>query len=62
MEQLHLNPGLYTIGLWVANPPIQVYDYIASAVIFEVVEIEREKIRVQSDGLVPVSFSFVDSE
>lgn len=62
MEQLHLNPGLYTIGLYVANPPIQVYDYIASAVIFEVVEIEREKIRVQSDGLVPVRFSFVDSE
>jgi len=56
MEQLHLNPGLYTIGLWVANPPIEVYDYIASAAMFEVTETESQKIRVQEDGLVPVKF------
>ena len=60
MDQLHLNPGMYTIGLWVANPPIEVYDYIPSAAIFEVVETEKEKIRVQSDGLVPVNFQIVE--
>jgi len=56
IDQVHLNPGLYTIGLWVADPPLDVYDYIPSAALFEVVETEKEKIRVQSDGLVPVKF------
>lgn len=56
IDQLHLNPGLYTVGLWVADPPIEVYDHISSAAMLEVVETESEKIRVQSDGLVPVKF------
>ena len=60
MEQLHLNPGTYTFGLWVADPPIEVYDYIPSAALFEVVETEKEKIRVQDDGLVPVKFQILD--
>ncbi len=60
VDQLHLNPGMYTIGLWVADPPIEVYDYIASAALFEVVEIEKEGIRVQSDGLVPVKLQVMD--
>ncbi len=60
VDQLHLNPGMYTIGLWVADPPIEVYDYIASAALFEVVEVEKEGIRVQSDGLVPVRFQILD--
>lgn len=56
IDQVHLNPGLYTLGLWVADPPLEVYDYIPSAALFEVVETEKEKIRVQADGLVPVKF------
>jgi ABC-type polysaccharide/polyol phosphate transport system ATPase subunit len=60
IDQLHLNPGMYTIGLWVADPPIEVYDYIASAALFEVVETEKEGIRVQADGLVPVKFQILD--
>ncbi len=60
VDQLHLNPGMYTIGLWVADPPIEVYDYLASAALFEVVEVEKEGIRVQSDGLVPVKFQILD--
>ena len=60
MAQLHLNPGAYTLGLWVADPPIEVYDYIPSAVLFDVVETEKEKIRVQDDGLVPVRFQILD--
>jgi ABC-type polysaccharide/polyol phosphate transport system ATPase subunit len=56
LEQLHLNPGAYTFGLWVADPPLEVYDYIPSAVLFDVVETEKDKIRVQDDGLIPVKF------
>jgi lipopolysaccharide transport system ATP-binding protein len=60
MDQLHLNPGMYTIGLWAADPPIEVYDHVPSAALFEVVETEKEKIRVQSDGLVPVKFQIFE--
>ncbi len=56
MEQLHLNPGMYTIGLWVADPPGEIHDYIPSAALLEVVETEKGNIRVQADGLVPVKF------
>lgn len=61
INQLHLNPGMYTLGLWVADPPVEVYDYIPSSALFEVVEIEKEKIRVQADGLVPVDFHILDT-
>jgi len=61
MNQLHLNPGLYTIGLWVADPPAEVYDYVTSAALFEVIETEKENIRVQADGLVPVDFQIIES-
>ena len=60
IDQLHLNPGIYTIGLWVADPPIEVYDYISSASLVEVVETEKENIRVQADGLIPVKFQVID--
>lgn len=56
MDKLHLNPGTYIFGLWVANPPLEVFDYLPSAVMFHVVETEKEKIRVENDGLVPVKF------
>lgn len=60
MDQVHLNPGLYAIGLWAADPPLEIYDYIPSAVLFEVVETEKGKIRVQADGLIPVKFSLTE--
>jgi len=56
IDQLHLNPGLYTIGLWLADPPVEIYDYLPSAVLFDVVETEKESIRVRADGLIPVKF------
>jgi lipopolysaccharide transport system ATP-binding protein len=52
IESLYLNPGIYTLGLWVANPPSEVYDSIPSAIMIEVIELESEKIRVKKDGLV----------
>ena len=56
MKQLHLNPGMYTIGLWVADPPSEIHDHIPSAALFEIVETETENIRVRGDGLIPVDF------
>jgi ABC-type sulfate/molybdate transport systems ATPase subunit len=58
IDQLHLNPGTYVMALWAADPPMEVYDYIPSAILFEVIETEKKNIRMQSDGLVPVEFSF----
>jgi ABC-type polysaccharide/polyol phosphate transport system ATPase subunit len=60
IDDVSLNPGIYTVGLWVADPPSEVYDYIASAFLLEVVELESEKIRVQSDGLVPCNFKLLE--
>lgn len=60
IDQLHLNPGIYAMGLWAADPPIEVYDYISSAVLFEVLETEKENIRVQADGLVSVKFQITE--
>jgi ABC-type multidrug transport system ATPase subunit len=60
VDQLYLNPGMYTIGLWAADPPSEVHDYIASAALFEVVETDKENIRVQADGIVPVKFELVN--
>ena len=57
IEQLHLSPGIYTIGFWVADPPLEVYDHITSAALLEVVETEADKIRVSDDGLVPIEFA-----
>lgn len=56
IDQLHLNPGMYSIGLWVADPPSEIYDYIPSAAMIEVVETEADNIRVQADGVIPVKF------
>lgn len=60
IEHLHLNPGMYTLGLWAADPPIEVYDQIISAAMFEVVEVEKEKIRSLADGVVPVRFKILE--
>jgi len=62
IDQLYLNPGLYSLGLWVADPPLEIYDYISSAVLFDVVETEKENIRVRADGLVPVKFNLLQGK
>ena len=59
IDKLHLNPGIYTLGLWAASPPGEIYDTIPSATKLEVVEIESERIRVRDDGLVACRFDFL---
>lgn len=56
LDELHLNPGIYTLGLWAADPPGEVYDSLPTAIHLEVVELESQKIRVPADGVVPCTF------
>lgn len=56
IEKLHLNPGIYTVGLWAADPPNEIFDEVRSAFLMEVIETETEKIRVNADGAVAVRF------
>ncbi|MCB0171163.1 MAG: ATP-binding cassette domain-containing protein [Anaerolineae bacterium] len=59
IEELYLNPGIYTVGLWAADPPSEVYDHITTAIRIEVVETEKQKLRVQQDGAVVCNFKLV---
>ena len=62
IDKLHLNPGIYNISLWAANPPSEIYDQISSVAMLEVLETEKNDIRVQSDGIVPVKFEIANIE
>lgn len=59
IEKLHLNPGLYNIGFWLANPS-HVFDHIELGGTVEVIGRENSEAghRAASDGLVTCSFSF----
>jgi len=54
VDQLHLNPGVYNIGLWMANYPAEIYYKVDQVMKLDVVDIEQEKfgLRPKSDGLV----------
>lgn len=56
IEHLHLNPGLYTVGLWAANPPSEVFDVMPNALQMEVVEMNPDSMRVSVDGAVTCKF------
>jgi ABC-type polysaccharide/polyol phosphate transport system ATPase subunit len=58
IDRLPLNPGSYTLALWLANPPT-VIDYIESAVQLEVAESDDTGpgIRPGFDGCVPCGFT-----
>jgi ABC-type polysaccharide/polyol phosphate transport system ATPase subunit len=62
IKALHLNPGVYVMGVWAANPPGEVFDENQSAFRFEVTEKESNKMRVQDDGVVTCDFSFENKE
>ncbi len=60
INELYLNPGIYTLGLYAADPPSELYDAIPSAVVLEVVELESDKMRVRDDGMVPCDFELLE--
>lgn len=61
LEELHLNPGVYVVGLWLASPGADVFDYIKSAIKIEVVGVEQGAghfgARATDDGAVVCSFA-----
>jgi ABC-type polysaccharide/polyol phosphate transport system ATPase subunit len=59
IDRLHLNPGMYVLGLWLADPMGAVFDHIESGVNLEVVAPEYEGFgaRPVSDGMVTTQFS-----
>ncbi|HEV2844589.1 MAG TPA: ABC transporter ATP-binding protein [Thermoanaerobaculia bacterium] len=63
IEALHLNPGVYSLGFWIAGPGGGVWDYAESALEIEVVEAEAGPgIRPPGDGLVPCRFTLQREE
>jgi lipopolysaccharide transport system ATP-binding protein len=62
INQLHLNPGIYVLGLWVADPPAEIYDFTESAIRVEVVRLESEGfgLRPTSDGSVVCDFEVLE--
>jgi lipopolysaccharide transport system ATP-binding protein len=60
LDTLHLNPGTYVIGLWLASPVGDIiYDFIESACQLEVIDLAESSlgIRPDSDGAVPCRFT-----
>jgi ABC-type polysaccharide/polyol phosphate transport system ATPase subunit len=62
INELHLNPGIYVLGLWVADPPAEIFDFTESAIRIEVVRLESEGfgLRPTSDGSVVCDFEVIE--
>ena len=62
IRHLHLNPGVYVLILWVADPPAEIYDYTDSAIMIEVVRLESEGfgLRPLADGSVVCNFDLLE--
>ncbi|MBW4582595.1 MAG: ATP-binding cassette domain-containing protein [Tildeniella nuda ZEHNDER 1965/U140] len=61
LKQLHLNPGIYILGLWLSDPLSNtIFDHIESAFEMEVVDPGFESLgaRSSADGVVTSSFEF----
>ena len=61
INELHLNPGIYVLGLWMANPPSEVIDQINSALKFEIIDVEVQRLgtRPRADGAVSCEFKLM---
>jgi lipopolysaccharide transport system ATP-binding protein len=63
INQLHLNPGIYQVGLWLADPISSrtnaAYDYIESAFEIEVLKPEAE-VGLSPYGFVPCHFDVTE--
>jgi len=63
VEQLHLNPGVYVLGLWLAHGRT-VFDHVQSAASLEVVDLADQGfgMRPSQDGCVTCSFAVAPQE
>lgn len=65
IEALHLNPGLYRVALWLANPRSaraaeSVYDYLESAFDLEVVARNSPSTNLSPNAVVACDFDLLD--
>ncbi len=69
IKELHLNPGIYVTGLWIADPIIAnsssgaPFDFIDCAFNIKVVNFEYEKagMRPSADGIITCKFEILDA-
>jgi lipopolysaccharide transport system ATP-binding protein len=57
LERLNLTAGVYTLGLWMANPPAEVFDWIKYGLNVEVVDPETGSLGIRVKGAVLCDFS-----
>jgi lipopolysaccharide transport system ATP-binding protein len=62
IDRLHLNPGVYIVGLWMAKMSGNVLDQIYSAIRLDVVDLEDNEFGMRIDGAVTCDFQFVANE
>lgn len=62
IDALHLNPGTYTVGLWLGYASGGVLDHAPSAFEIEVVQAETGDFGIAVEGVVPCRFRFVRSQ
>jgi lipopolysaccharide transport system ATP-binding protein len=65
INSLYLNPGVYRLGLWLADPIIAhttdtAYDYIESAFEMEVVKLESDGNGLNPNSVVTCDFDVID--
>lgn len=64
IQELNLNPGFYRLGLWLADPiRVQLmnrpFDYMESALEFEIVNVEAGSNALDPDAVVPCEFELL---
>jgi lipopolysaccharide transport system ATP-binding protein len=64
IAELHLNPGVYTLGLWLAGPLDAVFDSVPSAFDVEVVTVQGPGLgrAASDDGLVTSRLELLDAD
>jgi ABC-type polysaccharide/polyol phosphate transport system ATPase subunit len=62
IDRLHLNPGVYIVGLWMAKTSGNVLDQIYSAIRLDVVDLEDNEFGMRIDGAVTCDFQFRANE
>ena len=58
---LHLNPGDYMLGWWIANHPTELFDFCESAMTLNVADLQDRQLgyRPSSDGVVTCTFDLI---
>jgi ABC-type polysaccharide/polyol phosphate transport system ATPase subunit len=64
IEAIHLNPGVYVVGLWVGHSFGKALDHVEAALEIEVVHAESRGLGMTplSDGLVPCRFQWLQAQ